>query len=408
MVARRSSNPSCRAGLRAERGSLRGAKIGASFVHSRAMPSLNPREKSDSEADPASRSASQPSVLPRYLALAYTALIIYASLHPFAGWRDPGLPLLVFLDAAWPRYWTGFDLAINIVVYSPLGFLLALSLRRVPWRWLQIAIAVLFGAGLSLGLECLQTWLPSRVASNLDLGCNALGTLLGAAVAYWQGDRVFVRVALLQHRLLAPAPQTEIGLVLIGVWLLTQLSPETILFGAGDLRHLLAIPAAVAYAAPSFFAIETGIIVCNTLAVGLIARTLLARSSPPYLELFTFFAFALAIRTLAAAILVGPREALAWLTPGAGLGLMIGGGVLSILLLLPVWLRHVMAGLALMAGTVLVNLAPPNPYSVLAFSIWQQGHFLNFNGLTRLSATLWPFLALPYLTMLGRRGRDPE
>lgn len=353
--------------------------------------------------DEASSSASRPSALPRYLALAYSALIIYASLHPFSGWRDPGLPWLVFLDASWPRYWTGFDVAINILVYVPLGFLATLSLRRLRWRWSQVLITLLFGTGLSLGLECLQTWLPSRVASNVDLACNALGTLFGALLAYVQGDRLFVRLTQLQHHLLAPTPQAELGLVLIGVWLLTQLSPETILFGTGDLRHFLDIRSTVAYAAPSFFAMETGIIVCNTLAVGLVAQTLLARMSPPYLELFVFFVFALTIRSLAAAILVGPDELLAWLTPGAGLGLMIGGGTLSILLLLPGWLRHIMAGLTLMAGTVLVNLAPPNPYSAVAFSIWQQGHFLNFNGLTRLSASLWPFLALSYLTTLGRR-----
>lgn len=361
------------------------------------------REEAVSDVDEALRSARRPSALPRYLALAYCALIIYASLHPFSGWRDPGLPLLVFLDSSWPRYWTGFDLVINILVYVPFGFLVTLSLRRLPWRWLQILSAILLGTGLSLGLESLQTWLPSRVASNIDLGCNALGTALGALLAYAQDDRLFVRLTQLQHRLLAPAPQAELGLILIGVWLLTQLSPETILFGTGDLRHFLEIPPTVVYAAPSFFAMETGIIVCNTLAVGLVAQTLLVRVSPPYLEIFVFFVFALAIRALAAAILVGPDESLAWLTPGAGLGLMIGGGTLSILLLLPNWLRHLMAGLALMAGTVLVNLAPPNPYSAVAFSIWQQGHFLNFNGLTRLSASLWPFLALSYLTTLGRR-----
>ena len=294
-------------------------------------------------------------------------------------------------------------MAVNIIAYAPLGFLLVLSLRRLPWRRLQFLLALLLGSGLGLGLESSQTWLPSRVASNLDLACNTLGAALGALVACIQGDRLFVRLTASQRPPLARTRQAKAVLVLIGVWLLTQLTPETILFGAGDLRQLLEIRPTVAYAAPSFFAIETGIIVCNTLAIGLVARTLLARTSPPYLELFAFFVFALAIRTLAAAILVGPAEALAWLTPGAGLGLMIGGGVLSIFLLLPGGLRHVAAGLALMAGTVLVNLAPPNPYSAVAFSVWQQGHYLNFNGLTRLSASLWPFFALAYLTTLGRR-----
>ena len=54
-------------------------------------------------------------------------------------------------------------------------------------------------------------------------------------------------------------------------------------------------------------------------------------------------------------------------------------------------------------GPVLVNLTPYNPYSVAALAVWRQGHFLNFNGLTRLTATLWPFLALPALVLLARR-----
>ncbi len=66
-------------------------------------------------------------------------------------------------------------------------------------------------------------------------------------------------------------------------------------------------------------------------------------------------------------------------------------------------LRIAFAGLALMAGTVLVNVAPPNPYSVAALAAWRQGHFLNFNGLTRLVASLWPFVALPFLMLLARR-----
>ena len=342
-------------------------------------------------------------MLPRYLALAYLALIVYASLHPFSGWRDPGLSPIFFLEAGWPRYWTIFDLAINVLVYLPLGFFLALTLRRLPGRWTPVCAALLLGALLSLGLECVQSWLPSRVASNLDLACNTAGSALGALLTFWHGERFFTGVARLHQRLLAPAPHAELGLVLIGVWLLTQLSPETILFGAGDLRYLLEITPPVPYAAPSFFALETGIIVCNTLAIGLIARALLADRGTSYLALTIFFALALLIRTLAAAVLVGPLNALAWLTPGAVLGLPAGGALLAIMLLLPAPLRIALAGLALMAGTVLVNVTPPNPYSAAALATWRQGHFFNFNGLTRLASSLWPFIALPCLTLLGRR-----
>ncbi|MEI7612498.1 MAG: VanZ family protein [Betaproteobacteria bacterium] len=344
-----------------------------------------------------------PTRLPRHLALAYVALIIYASLHPFSGWRDTGLSPWAFLDAGWPHYWTFFDLAINTFAYLPLGFLLTLTLRRLPGWCTGALTALLLGAGISFCLESLQTWLPSRVPSNLDLASNSLGTLIGVLLACWHGERTFRRIMAIQHNLLAPFPHAELGLVLISLWLLTQLSPETVLFGTGDLRQLLEIAPTLPYAPPSFFAIETGIIACHTVAIGLIAVTLLAAKYSPSLVLGVFFAFALSIRTLAAAILVDPLQALAWLTPGAGLGLMIGGAALVMVFLLPVSLRLPLAGLALMAGTVLVNLAPPNPYSIIALAAWRQGHLLNFNGLTRLTASFWPFLALPYLTLCGRR-----
>ena len=56
--------------------------------------------------------------------------------------------------------------------------------------------------------------------------------------------------------------------------------------------------------------------------------------------------------------------------------------------------------LALLAATVLVNLAPENPYAVQALGNWQAGQFLNFNGLTRLVSVLWPYAALAYLMTL--------
>jgi hypothetical protein len=38
--------------------------------------------------------------------------------------------------------------------------------------------------------------------------------------------------------------------------------------------------------------------------------------------------------------------------------------------------------------------------------LWHQGHFLNFNGLTRLVTLLWPFAAIGYLIVLAARRRD--
>lgn len=344
-----------------------------------------------------------PILLSRYLALAWLGLVAYASLHPFAGWRDTGVSPLAFLEGGWPRYWTVFDLVANVAVYLPLGFFLTLALSRLPGRYTALALATLLAGGTSFGLEAVQTWLPSRVPSNLDLACNTLGGLLGALWAQSVGPRVFARLAALEHRLIAPIPHAELGLTLLGLWLLVPLSPETLLFGAGDLRQMLGLTAAMPFAAESFVMIEASITAFNAVAVGLIVRMLCARLLAAYVIVPLFLLLNLAVATLAAAVLVSPADALAWLTPGVRLGLAVGGIILAVAMALPATPRLMIAALALMAGTVLVNLAPHNPYSAAALAAWRQGHFLNFNGLTRLVATLWPFLTLPFLLLTTRR-----
>ncbi len=328
-----------------------------------------------------------PILLSRYLALAWCGLVIYGSLHPFSGWRDTGVSPIAFLDGGWPRYWTVFDLVANVAVYLPLGFFLALALSGLPGRYTAPIVATLLASGVSFGMETLQTWLPSRVPSNLDLACNTLWGLLGALWAKLVVPRVFARVAALEHRLIAPIPHAELGLTLLGLWLLVPLSPETLLFCAGDLRQMFGLSGAVPFAAESFVLIEASITAFNAVAVGLIVRMLCARLLTAYLIVPLFLCLCMAVSTLAAAILINPADALAWLTPGAQLGLTVGTAILALSIALPPTPRLMIAALALMAGTVLVNLAPHNPYSTAALAAWRQGHFLNFNGLTRLVAT---------------------
>lgn len=344
-----------------------------------------------------------PDLLARYLALAYLALLIYASLHPFSGWRDTGISPLAFLEGDWPRYWTSFDLLTNIVAYLPLGFLVTLALSPLPGRWSAPIVAALFGLLVSGTLESLQTWLPSRVPSNLDLACNTLGTAIGAAFGHSAGTRFFRHLAYWHHRIVAPVPHAELGWTLLGFWVLIPLSPETLLFGVGDLRQTLGLAPALAFDADNFRLMETAVIACNVLAVGLLIRTLVAGKWLPFAVVPILLLCALGMRTLGAMLLVDPKAAFAWITPGAEAGLLIGTGLLATGLVLPVVPRLMLAALALMAGTVLVNLTPANPYSAAALAAWNQGHFLNFNGLTRIAASLWPFLTLPYLLMVSRR-----
>ena len=125
----------------------------------------------------------RPSPLARYLLLAYVLLIVYGSLYPFSGWRDQGVSPFAYLSERLPRYITAFDVLTNLLAYMPLGFLALLALYPHMRGKLAFAAASLAGCALSLAMEALQTYLPSRYSSNLDLATNSLGAFVGAGLA---------------------------------------------------------------------------------------------------------------------------------------------------------------------------------------------------------------------------------
>jgi VanZ family protein len=345
------------------------------------------------------------SVLPFYLAGAYTLLALYGSLYPLSGWRDTGVDPLAFLAAAWPRYFTAFDLVANALAYLPLGFLWATVLAaRLP-AGVALVVVVLAGGLLSFGVECVQNYLPSRVPSNLDLVSNTLGTLLGAAAGLRWGRHLLDggRLHAWRERRFLAGISGDRGLLLVALWLLTQLNPETFLFGNGNLRGLFDLPAAFDFEAGRFIELEMATVAAQTLAFALLGSRL-ALNHPVLLPLALLSA-AMAVKSFAIMLLMQSVHGFAWLTPGTLSGLALGILLWIATLTRAPGERQALAAMALMLATVLANLMPDNPYLENTLRVWQQGHFLNFNGLTRLTSSLWPFLALPWL-MLSRRNDD--
>lgn len=334
---------------------------------------------------------------------AYALLIAYASLYPLSGWRDPGGPPLGFLIAPWPRYVTAFDLGANFLGYVPLGLLCALALHPRLRGYGAALAALAAGAALSLALETAQGYLPARIASNADVLANlagaAAGGLAGARLAHWLLDTG--PLYRLRAALFLPGAAADLGLTLLGLWLFAQLNPATLLFGIGDLRDLVAGSAGARHAAELFVSIEAATAAANLCAVALLASAVARPGAPLARLLAGLLAFALAVKTLSVAILMRAEHVLAWLTPGARIGLAVGVLAAAVALALPRTARLALAAVLLMAAAVLVNLAPPNPYLAATLKVWEQGHFLNFNGLTRLVGSLWPFAALAYLIYLA-------
>lgn len=349
------------------------------------------------------------SPLARILFAVYVVLVAYASLYPFEDWRAHGLSALAYLTAPWPQYVTGFDVAANLLGYLPYGFLCVVALHprlRGPG-----AFAAAFSSALllSLSLEALQSYLPARIASNLDVLCNVAGAGAGAAIALAAAPRLVVGGPLRRFRAMAflPGIEIDLGLVLLALWLFTQLNPATLLFAAGDLRDLLASGEGRARSAQFFVAIEAITAAANLAGVGLLVSALAAPGQPARAFFLTLAVAAVAVKTAAFAALMRAENVLAWLTPGARWGLAAGIGLALAAMALPRTARLAAAAVLIMAATVLVNLAPPNPYLAATLQVWQQGHFLNFNGLTRVVSAAWAYVAAAYLILLAARRRDP-
>src|SRR6266576_2393209 len=101
--------------------------------------------------------------LAAFVVLAYMLIIVYASLQPFQGWRAPSDEVLGFLTAPWPRYLTAGDVMLNLVAYLPLGAMLFVALRPPLASAAAFIAAILIAAALSLALESVQMFLPSRI-----------------------------------------------------------------------------------------------------------------------------------------------------------------------------------------------------------------------------------------------------
>lgn len=356
------------------------------------------------------------------LTLLYSALIVYASLYPFEGWRLPRVPLMQFITLPWPRWWTSFDLISNLLGYMPLGALCFVALVRSDWRARRAWVVASAYAGLlSLGMETLQNFLPQRVSSNVDLGLNLAGGALGAGIGLlaharggierWQTvrDRWFAR-------------RSASGIALLVLWPLGLLFPLPLPLGVGQVisrvrgAALEALQGSSAEAwvqqwmwndpaprglapAGDFLAVVMGLLgpcmVAYSVSLPGWRRVVLSLGA---------LLLGMAATTLSTALNFAPQHATAWATPEAVAALAVG----TLLALALTWLpRRAAAAIGLVVMTVLVVLvtqAPSDPYYALSLQSWEQGRFIRFHGAAQWVGWFWPYAAMVHLfSVLGAR-----
>ena len=269
------------------------------------------------------------------LALTYTALIVFASLFPFDGWREQGIDPLVFLFARIPPpYWTGFDVVTNLVGYAPLGFLLVLGLLRSGWLhvlWV-VALALLFPAAVPFGL--------GQVLERLE-----------AALIDLLADTPFLEWLPLRETELDPlSPSGELLCVTLG----------------------LLIPCLLGY--------------CVIRQMG--RRALFA---------LAVVGVGIVLTALSAALSWGPVHAWEWMDLPVRVGVWAALALALLMLALPRRACAAVLLLALTWHLALLNQAPTSAYFAQTLQIWEQGRFIRFYGLGQWLGWLWPYVTLLYV-----------
>jgi VanZ family protein len=358
----------------------------------------------------------------------YVALIVYASLYPFAGWRVPGVSPFAFLLLGWPHWWTSFDLVSNLFGYLPLGFLFFVALvrsGRAAGRSAWIASAL--GTLLSFSMEFLQNYLPQRVSSNVDLALNAAGTALGVGIGLllnWRGG--IERWQKMRERWFVA--RSAGGMALLVLWPIGLLFPTAVPFGLGHvleriqpmLAELLQGTPAEAWTAGWVDAAtaraegvalgpagELSVIVLGLVAPCLVAFTIAVPGWRRAALVLGATALGVGATTLSTALNFGPQHAIAWTTAQALQGVLVGMATAALLSLVPGRVAASFGLIALTALVMLVAQAPADPYFAQSLQAWEQGRFIRFHGAAQWVGWVWPYAAMTYL-LARLAAREPR
>ena len=348
------------------------------------------------------------SLLAWYFAGAYLLVIVYARLSPFVGWATPGVPPLAFLDEPWPRRWFYFDLFANVVAYVPLGLLLALAAMRWMRPALAIMFAVLLGTALSFGMETAQMYLPTRVASKIDLILNSAGSALGALVAVRTGRMpLWAHVRDLRMRWCLPGRIAEPGLALVALWFLTQVDPSLPLLSVLSLPDALPIPNTGFIPPRDFSARSAAAVAVNTLAVSLFVMALMRTRWHALVAMCSLIFTAALIKLIAGLAMLKAQAVFIWLSAEVVIGIGAGVAISAVMLALPrtAMTRIGVAALALSFMSIHLFDEAAQPALALWPFRWTYGQLLNYTGLARTVAELWPIAAAAYLLGLPRKLR---
>jgi hypothetical protein len=270
-------------------------------------------------------------------------------------------------------------------------------------------------------MESLQSYLPSRVASNVDFALNALGAFMGALVAAGL-ERAGAIDRWSRVRVRWFVDDARGALVLLALWPFALLFPAAVPFGLGQVFERLEaalaewltdtpfldwLPVREVELQPLVPGVEMICVALGVIIPCLLGYCVVRSIGQRAIVAAGVIAVGVAATALSAALSWGPSHAWAWLSPQVQVGLI--GAVLLAMALLPVSRRGCAALvlLALMLHLSLLNQAPASAYFAHTLQTWEQGRFIRFNGLALWLGWLWPYVTLGYVLVRVSRSDAP-
>lgn len=333
------------------------------------------------------------------LLVTYCALLIGGSLYPLSQWQSTRAFDASFLWAPWPETITRTDLLTNYFVYMPLGVFAARGLfprRFTLQHWL---IVCGLGAGFSLAMECAQLFVPQRVASNVDLVANTLGSAFGAAISplFSARSRFFTRLAAWRRHWFRSGWLVNASLILLGLWLLSQVNLQAPALVAGDL-HSGFQPYWEAASIRQFKPITALIFALEIASLGLFVSVLLRPDKSILGGVVVITLAAILLKFVAAALLVKFAVLTRLLSLEAVLGLSLGTLTLFALIYFKPRATHYPIVAGVLCAFILAKLFHGVPFMTATGGTpdlaLKPQMLLNITGIAYLVAEVWPYLAL--------------
>jgi VanZ family protein len=313
------------------------------------------------------------------------ALILYGSLYPwdFHVRHYSDNPLWILLHA-WPRSidrYLVWDVAVNVVLYVPLGIFGFLAIGPKASRITRILTPLAVALVLSSSIEMIQLFDDSRTCSLSDVASNVAGAALGVAAGALYSRR-------LQNLLEGQGPASLLrpsgAVLLLSCWLGYQIFPLFPAWGRTNLFRRIAAMGPVSAISPA----QTFLVFAEWLAAACLLESILKRKTSGLLALLLLLTptrLIIAGRILAWADVVGAVAAY-----GAWLGLP------------RLYVRR--AAPVLLAGALVVaELSPFHfgparafqwvPFRALFHSTWQDGFVVLFRKSFWYGSVIWLWCA---------------